>query len=321
MNKYMKKKIIVSAPMDFVKIESTIPDNYELIFNTIENISAINKIEDKDMVAAWIVSPCPKYQVSAEVLDNFKNIKCVVTPSTGVDHINVLDIESQGIKVLSLRHSPKYFSISASSEYTFSLMLSLLRNIPKAVSYPINGKWRESEKDLRAKEVMGLKIGIIGFGRIGQNVGRYSTAMGAIVKYYDPYVTHEDYERVGELKDLFTNSDMILVCPVLTTETKNLINKDILKYSKNDQLIVNTSRGEVVNENDIVSAVNSGIIYGYACDVLCGEISGEWTKSPILELVRSGKNVLVSPHIAGLTYDSESKAQNISINLAVENSI
>jgi len=317
----MKKKIIVSAPMEFVKLKSNIPDDYELVFNTIENISVIEEIENKDMVVAWIVSPCPKYQVSAELLDNFKNIKCVVTPSTGVDHINVLDIESRGIKVLSLRHSSKYFSISASSEYTFSLMLALLRNIPKAVSYPINGKWRESEKDLRAKEVMGLKIGIIGFGRIGQNVGRYSTAMGAIVQYYDPYVAHEDFERVDDLKDLFVSSDMILVCPVLTDETKNLINKDILKHSKKDQLIVNTSRGEVVNENDIVLAINNGMIYGYACDVLCGEISGEWIKSPILELASSGKNVLVSPHIAGLTYDSESKAQNIAINLAVENSI
>jgi len=317
----MKKKIIVSAPMEFVKLKSNIPDDYELVFNTIENISVIEEIENKDMVVAWIVSPCPKYHVSAELLDNFKNIKCVVTPSTGVDHINVLDIESRGIKVLSLRHSSKYFSISASSEYTFSLMLALLRNIPKAVSYPINGKWRESEKDLRAKEVMGLKIGIIGFGRIGQNVGRYSTAMGAIVQYYDPYVAHEDFERVDDLKDLFVSSDMILVCPVLTDETKNLINKDILKHSKKDQLIVNTSRGEVVNENDIVLAINNGMIYGYACDVLCGEISGEWIKSPILELASSGKNVLVSPHIAGLTYDSESKAQNIAINLAVENSI
>ena len=131
----MKKKIIVSAPMEFVKLKSNIPDDYELVFNTIENISVIEEIENKDMVVAWIVSPCPKYQVSAELLDNFKNIKCVVTPSTGVDHINVLDIESRGIKVLSLRHSSKYFSISASSEYTFSLMLLPLGNELSTLHY------------------------------------------------------------------------------------------------------------------------------------------------------------------------------------------
>lgn len=312
----MIKKILVSAPMDFVDIESSIDTNI-LMFDPLFKKDSIEKLDERELVVSWVVSPCPTYFIDENVTSFFPNLKTVVTPSTGTNHIDKKSLELSGIKVYSLRDSELYNSILASSEYSFSMMLSLIRKIPEASKFPVEGKWRESENYLRSREVNVLKLGIIGLGRIGGNVANYASSMNMDVNYYDPFVTCDKYKKINSIEEIFKTCDVVLLSLILNNETENIITKKILNNSKKGLLLVNTSRGEVIDENAVSDLVKKEILGGYAADVLRGEIDGAWKNSPILELVREGYNVIVTPHIAGLTFDSESKAQNIALGLAL----
>lgn len=311
-----KKKILVSAPMEFVKVDVELDLNFDLIIDTLVDIKYIESMQNKDEILSWVVSPCPTYFIDAKITSYFPNLKSVVTPSTGTNHIDKINLEKIGIKVYSLRDSEFYNTILASSEYTFSLILSLIRKIPEASSFPLQYKWRESEKNLRSREVNNLTLGIIGLGRIGANVAKYASAMDMKVQYFDPYVDNTTYKKLKSIDDIFSTSDVVLLSLILDENTVGLIDISKLSKSKKGLLLVNTSRGEVIDEKSVVNLLKSKVLGGYATDVLTGEIDGSWKESPILKLSKQDKNIIITPHIAGLTIDSESKAQNIALKLA-----
>tara|TARA_B100000575_G_C23135974_1_gene659910 strand:+ start:2909 stop:3862 length:954 start_codon:yes stop_codon:yes gene_type:complete len=311
----MKKKILVSAPMDFVDIDESIDEDL-LIFESLSEVDSMKTLDNKELIFSWIVSPCPTYLIDKQITSFLPNLRSVVTPSTGTNHIDKQSLESIGIKVYSLRDSELYNSILASSEYSFSLILSLIRKIPKASQFPIQGRWRESEDYLRSREVNTLKLGIVGLGRIGKNVANYASSMGMDIIYFDPFVLNESYKKIKSIKEIFQTCDVVLLSPILNDETEDLITKEVLSNSKKGLLLVNTSRGEIIDENAVADLVKNNTLGGFAADVLRGEIDGSWKNSPILELSKKGYNVVVTPHIAGLTFDSETKAQNIALHLA-----
>ena len=311
------KDILVSAPMEFVALNKDFNNEQRLLINPMTNVSDADLIESKETILTWVVSPCPTYKVDLDVISNFPNLKSVVTPSTGTNHIAVKDLESAGVVVLSLRDSELYNSILASSEYTFSLILSLVRKIPEASIFPMLGKWRESESKLRSRELNTLTLGIIGLGRIGANVAKFASSMDMSIQYFDPHVENKVYRKRSTLEDIFASSDVVLLSLVLDSSTANLISRHILMQSKRGLLLVNTSRGEVIEEDSVYEFIKNKKLGGYAADVLVGEVDGTWRNSPILKLVKDKENVIVTPHIAGLTYDSESKAQNIALSLAL----
>jgi D-3-phosphoglycerate dehydrogenase / 2-oxoglutarate reductase len=311
-----KKKILVSAPMEFVQVHHELASNFDLIINTLADIECIESMQDKDEIHSWVVSPCPTYFIDAKIISYFPNLRSVVTPSTGSNHIDKINLEKIGIEVYSLRDSELYNTILASSEYTFSLILSLIRKIPEASCFPLQYKWRESEKYLRSREVNNLTLGIIGLGRIGANVAKYASAMGMTVQYFDPFVDNIIYKQLKSIDDILSTSDVVLLSLILDESTIGLIDKTKLSKSKKGLLLVNTSRGEVIDEESVVSLLKSEVLGGYAADVLTGEIDGSWKESPILQLSKENKNIIITPHIAGLTIDSESKAQNIALKLA-----
>lgn len=315
------KKILISAPMEFVDIKTKLPTDYELIMNPLKTVDDIKDMKNKEDVVSWIVSPCPTYFIDDEIISFFANLQSVVTPSTGTNHIDKENIEKKKIKILSLRDSHLYNSILASSEYSFSLILALIRKIPEASSFPLQEKWRESERYLRSREINNLTLGIVGLGRIGANVAKYASALNMNIQYFDPFVDTKLFKKVEDISEIFGKSDVVLLSPILNPSTHNLINENVLSKSKTGLLIVNTSRGEVINEQALVTYIRSGLIGGYATDVLKGEIDGSWKKSPIIELAKENYNIIVTPHIAGLTIDSESKAQNIALSLAADNLI
>jgi len=172
---------------------------------------------------------------------------------------------------------------------------------------------------LRSRELNELTLGIVGLGRIGKNVSRYASSMSMTIQYYDPFVENHEFKRLDNIEELFRSSDVVLLSLILDSSTTGLVNARILSKAKKGLLLVNTSRGEVVDEEGVANLIRTGALGGYATDVLRGEIDGSWKASPIIKLVKESFNVIVTPHIAGLTVDSESKAQNIALNLAADN--
>ena len=156
-------------------------------------------------------------------------------------------------------------------------------------------------------QLKGKKIGGIGYGRLGKMMIRYCWGFGMYPAVYDPYKEYNNLDTVLE------SSDVISLHVHATDETRHMINKKVLGKMKNNSYIVNTSRGEIVNEHDIVEALRSGKLKGYATDVIEDEY-GDRHKSPILKGIKEGLNILVTPHVGGMTWEGQQKAYMWSIN-------
>ena len=169
------------------------------------------------------------------------------------------------------------------------------------------------------RQVKGLKVGIVGYGRLGKMMYDFCKAFGADVMIYDPYVRDQLSDRFllnnwcNSLEQLFEFSDVVSLHVHVTDETKYMINKDLFGSIKKDCYIINTSRGEIVNELDIAVGLKTNIITGYATDVIENEFD-DLTKSPIIDAMNTGENIIITPHVGGMTIEGQTKAYKHSIN-------
>ena len=147
-------------------------------------------------------------------------------------------------------------------------------------------------------------------GRLGKFMANYAKAFGMKVFYYDPYVKLNKYKKVN-LKKLMQVSNVISIHAHVNKQTKYIINKKILKQASNKPLIINTSRGELVNEKHIIWGLKNGLISGYGTDVIEKEFDNI-KKSPIIKYINNF-NIIVTPHIGGMTYQGQSRAYNFAI--------
>ena len=183
----LKPRLLITTPLHFIKdIKIKFIKNYDCIFSNTEDLNQIKKFLNN--VDAWLCSPCPTYRIDKDILGFAKRLKIIVTPSTGSNHIDLKYCKDKKIKVKTLLKTKFIKNIYASSEFTFSLMLSILKKIPKAFSEVKSGHWRDSEDILRSNELFDKTVGIIGFGRIGSNLARYANAFKMRVLAYDPFV-------------------------------------------------------------------------------------------------------------------------------------
>ena len=210
--------------------------------------------------------------------------------------------------------------ITASSEFTFNLMLSTIRKLPNAFNGVLQGEWRNNENKYRGRELSSLKLGIIGYGRIGRNLAKYSKTFGMKVNAYDPYVNIKDsyVTQTNNLDALLSEADVICTCVHLNEETKHMINADVFKKMKDGVVFINTSRGDVVNEHDLITYLSNGKIARAGVDVISNEFVEKTNNHPLINYAKSNENLIITPHIAGLTYDSEEKAQSAAYNAIKE---
>ncbi len=245
-----------------------------------------------------------RYILNKETLQSFRGT--IVTASTGLNHIDMKYCEDNNIKVLSLTKDYDLLNrLPSTAELAFGLMLSMLRNIPNAFDDVKRGGW---DYDMYVgNQLQGKTIGIIGYGRLGKMMNKYCWLFGMRVKVYDPYKGHDD------LDSLLKESDIISLHVHANDETRHMINKKTLGKMKKNSYIVNTSRGEIVNEKDIVQSLRDGHLKGYATDVIEDEY-GNRHNSPILKGVKKGLNIIVTPHIGGMTWEGQQKAYKWAID-------
>lgn len=301
------KMILFSAPHDFFApfLKEEIKSKYDVIFRQID---CEEDLFEDESVTFWIPNPGQNFVAAANVLKSFPNLKMISTPSTGSNHIDLGFFEDRGITVKSLLNNRKRLdSIRASSEFTLLLLLSSLRKIDIALNEVSEGRWRQNETAMRGKEIIGKTVGIVGLGRNGGNMRRWLTSMDANVLYYDPYKDGGVDGRLDSLGELFEKSDIIVLTVVLNDSTKNLIGKDLLSKLKKGAHIVNTSRGEIVDEEALYQCLAERVDVSYAADVLRGEVTATQFESKLLTLQNSGR-VIITPHIAGASNESQTKA-------------
>ena len=258
------------------------------------------------------------YKIDKELLEG-TNVKLINTCSTGMNHIDQEYCKSQNITIYSLTKDMELINdLPSTSELAFGLMLSLLRQIPQGQNHVSEYGWDYTQ--FVGRQIKDLKIGIIGYGRLGKIMEKYCEAFGAKTFIYDPYVTvtkditrGKIYIPQTPLEQMFQECDVISLHVHVTDETKYMINKKLLSLTQKDLYIINTSRGEIVNELDIVDALNTGKLTGYGTDVVENEFD-DLTKSPIIKAMNNGKNIIAVPHVGGMTIEGQTKAYKWAIN-------
>lgn len=315
-----KINILILAPYKFIKLNNILNKNKFNFFFKYKKEKNISK-SFKKKIDGIIVNPGSNYKINQTFLENYINLKIIVTPSTGVNHIDNLECDKRKIKVISLLDNRRVLnSITASAEFTFSLILYGLRKMKRISEMSNIGDWRTNEDFYRGYELDKKKVGIVGLGRIGKKIERYCTAFGAICSFYDPYVkTHNKrIKKVATLNKIFSQNNIIVLCPYLNNNNYNMINKNLLNQMKKNSILINTSRGEIINEDDLLIFIKKRKDVLVNLDVIKNE-QVKLKKNKILNYYKQkGTNLMITPHVAGLTYESQSKAGLFAINCIIK---
>jgi D-3-phosphoglycerate dehydrogenase len=228
--------------------------------------------------------------ITERVVKSLKKCKIISNTAIGVDNIDVKATTEKGIAVANV---PGY-CVNEVADHTMALILASNRNIVKYERKVRNQKW-ELDPSFKMKRLEGLTIGLIGFGRIPQYVAVRAQSFGLKVIAYDPFLTQEFASKfevnLVEIDKLLMESDIISCHLPLTKDTIGFINKDKFAKMKKKPLFVNTSRGKVINEQDLIEAIEQGQISGAALDVLADEPPS--FKSKIFKF----DNVIITPHV------------------------
>ena len=244
---------------------------------------------------------CNKTPFTAEVLEACPNLKYIGLCATGYNNIDVAAATRLGITVCN---APAY-SNAAVAQQVFSFILRYTNRTSAYNRFVHNGGWIRSETfsafEYPITELAGKTLGIIGYGRIGRQVAKIAHAFDMNVIVNTRTAKQDSSVKFVGLKELLAKSDIItLHCP-LTDETNGLIGLDALKLCKPTAILINTSRGAVINEADLAYALNNDIIAGAGLDVLCEEPMS--ADNPLL----NAKNCIITPHIAWAPIDTRKR--------------
>ena len=253
-------------------------------------------------------------KLTKEVLDNAKKLKIIARCGVGVDNV---DLEFAKSKNIFVTNSPSANLISV-VELTVALIISASRKLSLADAHLKNGEWNRSE--FLGYELYGKTLGIVGFGKAGRLVAERMKSFGMSIVFYDPYVTDwNGSEESLELDDLLRTADVVSIHVIKTKDTENLISKDKLDLLKQNSIIVNTSRGGVLDEEYLLALLESEKIFGAGLDVYSNE--------PPENVDRyNGLNLVTTPHIGASTNEAQLKAgletiENIKKILAGDESV
>ena len=316
-------KILFSAPAHFLDTNNLTKNcKFEVDFIEIRTKREFERLPHKNDYIGWVVNPCPEFIIDQDIFRDMPNLRAICTPSTGKSHINVEDAEKSNVTIRGLLDTKFVDTITASSEFTFFLCLAAIRNARLSINSVLNGHWRDKEDELRGREVSELTIGIIGLGRIGSNLKRYFDAMGAEVCFFDTKFGERERQTLRgheHMETLLAKSDVVITSVTLNPTSIGMCNTQFFETMKDGAIFINTSRGDVVVEADLLAALKKGKISACALDVLSNENEPNFlTKSKIWEFSKKNHNVLITPHMAGLSTDSERKAQTYAFQLLLE---
>lgn len=248
--------------------------------------------------------------VNRDLLGDHPTLRFVGRAGAGMDNLDLAYLAEKGIAVLHAAEGNR----DAVGEFTVGMLLSLLRNIPRAHQEVISGRWLREPN--RGEEIMGKTISIIGFGNMGQAFARRLTAFGCKILVYDKYkhgFTNEFWQE-ADMNEIFAETDVLSLHVPLTDETRAMVNRQYLGRFRKKIVLLNTARGEVVPLSDLAASLAVGSVRAAGLDVLENEKIGELTmpqREAFRKLVAAG-NVIFTPHIAGWTFES-----HVKINVAL----
>jgi len=238
-------------------------------------------------------------KLTADLIERADRLKVIGRAGVGIDNVDVDAATRRGIVVANAPES----TVVSAAEHTIGLLVALTRNIPQAHAALKQGRWER--KTYGGVELADKTLGVLGFGRIGQQVARRAAGLGMRVVAYDPFVSPERFRELGveraENEDgVYEDADFITLHLPLTDETRRSIDAGAFAKMRDGVRIINAARGELIDETDLVEALRSGKVAGAALDVF----SEEPYTGPLLEF----DNVVATPHLAASTEEAQDRA-------------
>jgi D-3-phosphoglycerate dehydrogenase len=254
------------------------------------------------------------HQVDEELLAAAPRLRFVASATTGLDHVDLGAAARRGVAVLSLRGESDFLDqVPATAEFTWALLLALLRRLPWAAADAARGNWRREL--FRGRELSGRKLGLVGLGRVGRQVAGFGLAFGMEVAAYDPAPARlvAGVELCQSLEALLARSEILCLHAPLDDSTRGLIGERELGLLPSGAYLVNTARGGLVDEEALVAALESGRLAGAALDVIDHERDEEARRAgPIFRFLREAGDdgrLLLTPHLGGATFDSMARTE------------
>lgn len=291
-----KRRVLVCDTLEVATLGLT--DAFEVDYDpNVTKEDLLAKVEGYDVLVVR-----SRTKVDADVISRATRLKIIARPGTGLDNIDLRAANARGVEVVN---SPEAL-VEAVAEHVIGLMLAVARSIPAADASMKTGLW--DKQRFVGTELKGKTLGIAGLGRIGRRVAEIASALGLSLLGYDVIeVPQETLAALGcrmvDLDTLFASSDFITLHVPLTSETRHMVDTRRISLMKQTGVLINTSRGEVIDETALARALGAGEIGGAALDVFEHEPPGP-------EIV-SAPNMITTPHIGGQTKDAQTSAVTI----------
>ena len=284
-------------------------DGYAATAQTLSKMAEVIHVEstgealqEQITSAHGILDASMKVRITDEMVDSAQELRVISCATTGSDHIEREVLDQRKIPVLTLKEDRKILNnITPAAELSWALLMACARNLVGAVSHVQSGEW--VRENFPGTMLNGRTLGLIGCGRIGGWMSRYAQAFGMTVKGIDPYLTEYPQGVVPvSMEELFETCDFVSIHVHLTEETQGLVSADLIARSKPGLVMINTSRGAIVDEVALLDALECGRIAGAGLDVLIGEPDIE--NHPLVRYAQTHDNLLITPHCGGYSPDA-----------------
>jgi D-3-phosphoglycerate dehydrogenase len=238
------------------------------------------------------------------VFERAHRLRLIATPSTGTDHIDLDEAARRGIRVLTLKEETDFLdSVTSTAELAWGLLLAAVRKIPSSFDDAKQGHWARDK--FRGHQLSGKTLGILGYGRLGRIVADYGKAfrMRVIACDLKPF-DEPGVERV-DFDTLLAESDVLSIHIHLTDENRGLISREAFGKMKPGIVLINTSRGAIIDEAALLGALETGKVGAAGLDVIEGEWRADLINHPLIGYAREHDNLVITPHLGGVTFEAQ----------------
>ena len=300
-------KILITEFMEAKSVEM-LKRNFDV---TVDKSLSLNHNELKKIISNFdILIVRNKTQVNKEILENASSLKFIGRLGVGLDNIDTQYCRNNNIHV----QPATGMNADSVAEYVINSSLSLLKNVPLMHQETSLGNWPRTS--ISSRELNGKIFGLLGFGLIAKKVNTLAKIFNAHIIAYDPFIdssiASEFNIKLVDINEIFEKADVISIHLPLTPTTKNLLNYDAFTKMQKQPIIINSSRGSIIKEDDLLRAYDEKLISGFALDVY--EI--EPAPKIFLNSIKNNTNCILTPHIAGVTEES-----NIRVSDFIANSV
>lgn len=315
----MKPKLLVATEIKNIDgLFEKLGTRYELEYFPSLSTQDLEKVSD-DISAIFTNPNNSTIYFGEETVGRFKSLEHLVTASTGTIHIDREYLSRAGVSLISITNSLEVLeTITSTAEHAFLLSLAALRKYDLSTASVVGGRWDYSE--FIGRQMNCLRIGVLGFGRLGKMYAAYAAAFGAEVYCCDPHKEHEIKAigyKVSSLKKLFSTCNLISLHIHATPDNIQLVDSEVFVGANPDLILINTARGEVVNDGDLLNFLNANRNASYHTDVLADEFLG-LTGNALFRSDLFQKQIFMTPHCGGMTSDARNIAYHHAADLLLK---